>query len=224
MSLVPLGSLAKRFGVKAVCYGPAGGGKTPVLCTAPRPVILVTEPGMLSVREVMNVPAWDAINNPKQIVDFFKWLNSSAEAKGFDTVGMDSLSQMAELILREELGRNKDGRKAYGEMSRRVMEHMENLFYMPQKHTFLIAKQQIIEVGEGKFKQPYFPGQDLGVKIPHLFDEFWQLDTHRVPGQAQPVKALLTRQRFDTMARDRSGNLDEYEQPDLTNVFKKAMQ
>lgn len=219
----PAHKLAMRFGIKAVIYGPPGSGKTPLVETAPRPVMLVCEPGMLSMRK-SNLPCWNAINQPKEIDAFFKWLAGSAEAKNYDTIGMDSVSQAAELILREELGRNKDGRKAYGEMSRRVMEYMETLFYMPQKHTALLCKQAIIEgVNDGKMRLPYFPGQDLGIKMPHLFDAFWHLDNHRIQGVPQPQRALLTRARFDTMARDRSGLLDEYEYPNLQQVFAKAM-
>lgn len=224
MPVVAAHTLAMRFGIKAVIFGPPGSGKTPLLETAPRPIALITEPGMLSMRK-SNLPCWNAINSPKEIEEFFKWLRSSNEAKNYDTVCMDSLSQMAELIIREELGRNKDGRKAYGEMSRRVMDHLEFLFYMPQKHTALLCKQAVIDgANEAKVRIPSFPGQDLGVKVPHLFDAFWHLDKHRIPGVAQPTRALLTQANFSTMARDRSGLLNEYEPADLSQVFHKAMQ
>ena len=40
---------AQNFGVKAIVYGPAGTGKTPILNTAPRPVLLATEAVLLSM-------------------------------------------------------------------------------------------------------------------------------------------------------------------------------
>ena len=116
-NLKPASELAQRFGVKALVYGGPGMGKTPIIKTAPRPVLCVVEPGMLSMRDAVNIPAWDAYT-PERIDEFFKWLFTSAEAKNFDTVGIDSISQLAEIILTQELNRNKDGRKAYGEMSR----------------------------------------------------------------------------------------------------------
>lgn len=106
--LKPASELAQRFGVKALVYGGPGMGKTPIIKTAPRPVLCVVEPGMLSMRDAVNIPAWDAYT-PERIDEFFKWLFTSAEAKNFDTVGIDSISQLAEIILTQELNRNKDG-------------------------------------------------------------------------------------------------------------------
>ena len=108
-NLKPASELAQRFGVKALVYGGPGMGKTPIIKTAPRPVLCVVEPGMLSMRDATNIPAWDAYT-PERIDEFFKWLFTSNEAKNFDTVGIDSISQLAEIILTQELNRNKDGR------------------------------------------------------------------------------------------------------------------
>jgi hypothetical protein len=49
-SLRPARDFAVQYGVKAIVYGPPGSGKTPVINTAPRPVMLVCEPGLLSMR------------------------------------------------------------------------------------------------------------------------------------------------------------------------------
>ena len=219
--LKPASQLAQRFGVKALAYGGPGTGKTPMINTAPRPVLCVVEPGMLSMR-TSNVPAWEAYDAPK-IDEFFKWLFTSNEARNFDTVGIDSISQLAEIILTEELKRNKDGRRAYGEMSRRVMEIVNALYYLPQKHIYLIGKQALADEGGMMRKKPYFPGQDLNVKIPHMYDEILHIGQANIPGQAKPVVAIRTAETFDIMARDRSGRLAELEPPDLTALFNKAM-
>lgn len=219
--LKPASQLAQRFGVKALAYGGPGTGKTPMINTAPRPVLCVVEPGMLSMR-TSNVPAWEAYDVPR-INEFFKWLFTSNEARNYDTVGIDSISQMAEIILTEELKRNKDGRKAYGEMSRAVMEIVNALYYLPQKHVYLIGKQSIVDEGGIMRKKPYFPGQDLNVKIPHMYDEILHIGMSQVAGMPKPVAAIRTAETFDIMARDRSGRLAELEPPDLTNLFNKAM-
>src|SRR4051794_11666434 len=115
--LKPASQLAQRFGVKALAYGPPGSGKTPIFNTAPRPVMCVVEPGMLSMRS-SSIPCWEAYTAEK-IDEFFDWLFTSREAANFDSVGIDSISQLAEIILTQELDpkRNKDGRAAYGKMS-----------------------------------------------------------------------------------------------------------
>lgn len=99
--LKPASQLARRYGVKSVVFGSPGSGKTPLINTAPRPVLLVTEPGMLSMRG-SNVPAWEAYS-PALITEFFEWFMKSREAANFDTLGIDSISNIAEIILAEEL-------------------------------------------------------------------------------------------------------------------------
>lgn len=218
--LRPASDFALRYGAKTVVYGPPGSGKTPVLNTAPRPVLLCIEPGMLSMRQ-SNVPTWAGFT-PKHIDEFFDWVLKSNEAANFDTICVDSVSQMAEVILEEELGRNRDGRKAYGEMSRRVMKHMNGIFFAQRKHTYLICKQATVEDNAARMFRPYFPGQDLNVKIPHLFDVTMHLAVHNIPGVGQH-KAFRTAPSFDAVARDRSGKLNEFEPCDLTALFNKIM-
>lgn len=222
-NLVAASTLAQKNGVKALVYGPPGTGKTPLIKTAPRPVLCVVEPGMLSMRDAHNVPAFAAYDFAK-IDEFFKWFFESAEAKAFDTLGLDSLSQMAEIVLTHYKSRNKDGRKAYGEMSEYMMNIINKLYFMPQKHLYLICKQARIDNGDNSYMLPSFPGQDLSVKVPHLFDEIIRLAKCRIPGVVAEVTAFQTRESFNYMARDRSGKLDEFEQPDLSTLFNKCMQ
>lgn len=219
--LQPVGQLARRFGVKAIIYGGPGTGKTPLTSTAPRPVLLVVEPGLLSMR-TSNVPAFEAYTYPK-IIEFLDWFHSSKEAANFDTLAIDSISQVAEIILTNELLVNKDGRKAYGEMSIKVMQILNKLYFMPQKHIYLIAKQGTFDENGTARKKPFFPGQDLNVKVPHLFDEIFHLALTRIPGINGEVMAIRTKESYDIMARDRSGNLAEFERPHLGEIFTKAM-
>ncbi|MBN46248.1 MAG: hypothetical protein CMH23_07220 [Methylophaga sp.] len=220
--LRPASQLAQQFGVKCLAYGGPGMGKTPLIKTAPRPVLCVVEPGMLSMRDANNLPAWDAYT-PERIEEFFDWLFKSNEAKQFDTVGIDSVSQLAEIFLTQELKRNKDGRKAYGEMSRRVMDLVNGLYYLPNKHVYLIGKQAVRDENGVSTKAPYFPGQDLNVKVPHLYDEILHIGEANVPGQPKPVVAIRAQPTFGIMARDRSGRLNELEPPNLGDLFRKCM-
>lgn len=234
-NLRPASQLARRYGVKAIVFGGPGSGKTPLINTAPRPVLLVTEPGMLSMR-TSNVPAWEAYE-PAKIKEFFDWFMKSQEAKNFDTLAIDSISNIAELILAEELQKVKHGMKAYGNMSERVMAVCNDLYYMPQKHIAMIAKQGLVENGRQTIlqngevtyepimqKRPFFPGKDLNVKIPHLFDNVMHLGEVVIPGMNKPQRALRTKEIPEVFARDRLGNLAEVEPPDLSAIFGKAMQ
>lgn len=163
-----------------------------------------------------NIPTWGAWT-PALIDEFFDWLFQSHEAKQFDTVVIDSCSQMAETYLDHEYPRHKDKRAAYGEMSRRTRTHLEKLYFFPEKHTYLIGKQGT----DGGKKRPYFPGQELNTWVPHRYDVVLYCDEFQ--GPQGKFKGFQTRGGYDTVARDRSGQLNEFEPCDLTALFAKCM-
>lgn len=221
--LRPLGDFAMRSGVKTVVYGPPGSGKTPISNTAPRPVILVSEPGVLSVRTSI-IPAWGG-TSPKLIDEFFDWFFGSNERRNFDTLIWDSVSYGAETYLQAEFagtskaGNAVHGEKAYGNMLKNVMRHLRRLFFAENCHTYLICQQGI---GSNGNVYPGFPGRALEKEVPHLFDEILHLGLKNVPGYGL-VPAFQTQSTFDILARDRSGKLAMFEPPDLAGLFAKAM-
>lgn len=216
-SLKPAKDFAIRFGVKAVVYGPAGSGKTPIINTAPRPLLLACEPGLLSMRNSM-VPTFQAFT-AKLIDEFFEWFFKSTETKNFDTIAVDSGSHMAEVYLERAKQNNKHGLAAYGQMAEDSLEHLNGLYWMQQKHVYLIAKQEITDKG---FKRPYFPGRQLPIEMPHKYDQILNLDIHNIPGMGQ-YKAFRCWGTIDTLARDRTGMLNEFEEPNFGKLVQKAM-
>lgn len=218
-NLVPTSSLVRRFGVKAVVYSGPGKGKTPLLTTAPNPVICFTEPGFLSVRKY-NGPAYPAFTY-REIKEFWLWALGSQEARQFQTFCCDSISQLAEIILNEEKPKHKDGRKAYGEMFDKTMEIMNWVYFATNFNALLIAKEDV-KTEDNKYR-PYFPGKELNVKIPHLFDFVWRIEEMK-DSKGQSQRVIRTRESFDAFARDRSGNLAEIEPADVSYLFQKSMQ
>jgi len=232
-SLRPAKELAHRFGVKAIIYGQPGTGKTPMLNTCPRPVLLATEAGLGSMRD-SNLPTFDAYT-PARIEEFFEWFLKSREASNFDTLAIDSGSQLAETILARELDREKHGKKAYGEMAKHCMEWFDALYFMPQKHIIVNCKMMKAEAGKtivqqgGAFtvevqyqSQPYFPGQALNISVPHRFDQILYVAEAHVPGIGKTT-AIHTKGGADYLARDRFGNLAALEEPHLGKLIQKAM-
>jgi hypothetical protein len=224
--LRPASDFARRFGVKHINYGPPGTGKTPLINTAPRPVLLAVEPGLLSMKN-SNVPTFYA-PTVARVNEFFSWLFGSAEARNFDTVGIDSGSQICELILDEELskksasGKKVDGKAAYGEMSRRAFNmYLGPLYFMENKHMYIICKQALVDIDGTTYRAPSFPGKDLYTKVPHLYDLITHFDRPAFQPQAAPV--LRTIGDMTVLARSRGGNLQPFEQPDLAALYSKIM-
>lgn len=218
----PAGTFSNSTGLKAIVYGAPGSAKTPLINTAPRPFLLITEPGMLSMRG-SNIPAYEAYTGAK-IDEFMEWWFKSTETKNFDTLAVDSASQMADTYLQDALnGKSKSGNKvhgkaAYGELAIETMKHLRPLFYQPLKHCYIVCKQMV----EDGVKKPYFPGQQLNTEVPHLYDAILHLGIHNVP-QVGQVLSFQCRQSIDTIARDRSGKLNEFEEPHFGKLVSKAM-
>lgn len=220
-AIQPIHTRVARYGVKATVYGGPGTGKTPLLLTAPNALHAFSEPGLLSIRK-SDQPSV-LLTNVRDMKDYADWIVGSNEARHFQTFTFDSVSQMAEIALREAKGgKNKNGQAWYGMMSDDIQYILERLYYGQGFHCVMLAKEGNVTVDGITKYRPYFPGQDLNIKTPHLFDSTWRLEWMQYNNQL--VRAIRTREGTMAFARDRSGNLAEFEPPDLTYLINKAMQ
>jgi len=214
------GEFAKNYGVKALIYGPAGTGKTPILNTAPRPVLLACEPGLLSMRG-SKIPTWEAYTAPR-IDEFFRWFNTSAEAKNFDTIGVDSISQMADVYLQEAKKTEKHGLKQYGVMAENTISNLRSLYFTRYKHAYLIAKEEILNLNGVSMRRPFFPGQMLNSDVPYMYDCILHLAKVPIPNVGEQL-AFRCIGSYDVIARNRTGTLSEFEFPNFTDIINKCM-
>jgi hypothetical protein len=219
--LKPAGDFANNFGCKCMVYGPAGTGKTPIFASAPRPLLLATEPGLLSMRG-SKIPTYEAYT-PARVDEFFKWFFNSTETKNFDTLGIDSASQIADIYLIDAQKNNKHGLKAYGEMAENTMEHLRTLYYTRYKHTYVICKEEIKDLDGQSMRRPYFPGQVLPISVPHLYDFILRLAKTNVPGVQGETLAFQCQGSYNVLSRNRTGNLSQYEPPNFSTLVDKAM-
>lgn len=222
MKLTTTGELAAASGVKAIIYGGAGCGKTPLLLTAPNPVYVAIERGQVSLQG-SNIPAIEAFTLP-QFYETLAWLDKSEESKQFDTIYVDSMSAMAQLVLEEELsktsksGAKVDGKAAYGEMANRVMKSINFFNNIQNKHVVLLGHQTI---GTEK-SRVLWPGNNIDAQIPHKFDCVWHLGNHDVPNKGMTY-SLQCRETPEIFARTRFNHCADFEPPNLTYLFNKLM-
>lgn len=221
------GDHAVNFGIKTIVYGPSGTGKTPIINTAPRPLLLSIEPGLLSMRG-STVPTYEA-HSSQRIDEFFKWFFNSTETKNFDTLGIDSGSYMADVYLQTALkgtsnaGNKKHGMQAYGDMATNTMEHLRTLFYTRYKHVYLICKEELADVEFQSLRRPYFPGKVLNIDVPFLYDFILRLAKTNVPGVVGETLAFQCNGTMNISARNRTGNLNDFEPPNFSTLVNKAM-
>lgn len=226
MKIVNVTELHAAQGIKALVYGPPGTAKTPLTLTAPRPLYVACETGSRSISRAVKLPAVPC-QTVEQINEFRKWLKSSQEANSFDTIAVDSLSQMAEIYLANAQRTNKDGRAAFGIMAKSMREFVDEIRTLPRKHAYLICKLGMRNVAETGMNIPSFPGKDLESFIPHEIDFVWFISRRIVQGIPGEPLAIQTAGTADTMARSRipldAPQLNFLEPPHLGKLFEKLM-
>lgn len=206
-------------GVKVLVYGRPGAGKTRLCATAPNPIILSAESGLLSLAE-SDIP-YIQIASIKDLNEAYAWLTESEDAAGYQTVCLDSVSEIAEQVLATEKGNFADGRKAYGEMQDRMTRLLRAFRDLPGRNVYFSAKMEKTQSDEGLMLYgPSLPGKTLTQGVGYFFDEEFALVTIKdSEGNLQRVLQTFSDTSYE--AKDRSGKLDFYEAPDLSKVFRK---
>lgn len=208
-------------GVKVLGFGAAGAGKTRFCGTAPSPLIISAEAGLMSLRH-KKIPV-AVVHDIKDVDEAFTWCSLSAAKSGIKTICLDSISEITEKCLAAEKVKNKDPRAAYGEMAGRVIELVKKFRDLSGFHVIVTCKQtQIVDAITGVPKAvPLAPGQQVGPALPYLFDEVFYLYRDTDPATGVPYHACRTHASANCDAKDRSGVLDEIEYPDFANILHK---
>ena len=144
--------------VKILVYGASGSGKTRLISTAPNPLIISTEKGLLTLRD-MNIDYVEA-NNFDELQQAF----DLAKKSKYSTIALDSISEVTELLLikfKEEA--IKDKRQAYGKMAETGMSLIRNFRDLPGKNVIFTCKEtqrEDEELGITTY-EPGMPGRVL---------------------------------------------------------------
>lgn len=228
---------AENNGVKVLVYGDSGMGKTLLAATMPAPVLISAESGLLSLKPknvervfgladpsvTYNMPVI-LVRNVDDLTEAYNWCLKANEARQFQSVGLDSLTEIAEVVLNNAKRQVKDPRQAYGEL----IEKMETLIRafrdLPGKHVYMAAKMEPMKdelTGIVRFG-PSMPGAKLGPKLPYYFDEVFRLAVNK-DGQGNPYRYFQTQPDLQFVAKDRSGALASIERPHLSHCFSKIL-
>lgn len=214
--------LAGLHGIKVLVYGGAGVGKTTLVRTAPAPLLISAEAGLLSLRNV-DIPV-APVTDLESLMNIYMWITRSAEARQFHTICLDSVSEIGEVCLAAAKKQFKDPRQAYGDLIDRMMLLLRAFRDLPEKHVYFSAKMERLTDDGGIAKyQPSMPGKQLGPAMPYLFDEVFYMGIGR-DQNGKDYRYLRTAPDYQYDAKDRSGTLAMLEPPDLTHIFNKILQ
>jgi phage nucleotide-binding protein len=205
--------LVDQQGAKILIYGQAGAGKTFATQSMPGKVLVISaEAGLLSIKDAPNVSAIE-VANYDDLREVYAALRSGELV--YDSVCLDSVSEISEILLVHEKGRNKDGRMAYQNVSEAVTSLMRS-FRDLDMHVLFICKEGKENNDGVFFFGPKMASKPLGDAITYFFDEVLAL-------RVIPVAARWLQSRIGQgyTAKDRSGKLEAFEEPNLTALIAK---
>jgi len=223
-------------GIKVLVYGGSGVGKTVLTATLPNPVLISAEAGALSLREsnlkrlfgddptiCYNMPII-TIRTADDLRDVHLWCHQSAEAKNFQSIALDSISEIGEVVLNNAKRQVKDPRQAYGDLIEQMETAIRAFRDLPGKNVLVSAKMEPLKdelSGIVKYG-PSMPGAKRGPKLPFFFDEVFRLGVSK-DQQGKEFRFLQTQPDLQFEAKDRSGALSLSEPPNLNYIFNKIV-
>lgn len=213
---------AQLNGVKVLVYGQAGAGKTVLASTAPAPFLISAEGGELSLRG-FQIPMVK-VTTVDELSAIYNWAANSHEAKQFQTICIDSLSEIAEVVLNNAKRQVKDPRQAYGELIEKMETTIRLFRDLPGRNVYMSAKMEPTKdelTGVVKYG-PAMPGSKLASKLPYFFDEVFRLGINKTQ-QGESYRFLQTQPDLQYEAKDRSGALASMEPPHLAQLFNKIL-
>ncbi len=123
-------------GVKLLVYGAAGAGKTSLVRTLPKPIVLSAEGGLLSLADE-DIPFIE-ISSVSDLQDAYSWLTGE-EGSEYQSICLDSISEIAEVVLNYEKKHAKDPRQAYGAMQEQITDLIRAFRDIQGKHVYLFV-------------------------------------------------------------------------------------
>ena len=210
-------------GIKILVHGPAGACKTSLCATTGEPTVIISaESGLLSLRgfdiPVIEVKALD------QLYEAYDFVVNTEEGQSFKWICLDSISEIAEVVLNHEKKVAKDPRQAYGALAEKMTDLIRAFRDLPGRNVYFSCKQERAkdEQSGAMLYYPAMPGNMLKQGVGYFFDEVFALRVEK-DADGNPTRWLQTSRDYNYEAKDRSGSLDMFESPDLSAIAAKII-
>lgn len=216
-------SIASRS-PKFLVYGGSGVGKTTLIASLRGKILILSaEAGLLSLdgadvdADVVEVQTMDALRA------VYSELRGTDH--GYAWVVLDSVSEIAEVVLSHEKAKTKDPRQAYGALQDETVKIMRAFRDLSVGVYFTAKLNAVKDEATGRVSYGIgMPGSKLGEAIPYLFDEVFRMvviDEDDGNGGKVGVRYLMTATDGKSVAKDRSGRLAQWEIADLGAIVDK---
>ncbi|MCH9735902.1 MAG: ATP-binding protein [Actinomycetia bacterium] len=208
-------------GIKILIHGLAGSGKTVFCATTGVPTLIISaESGLLSIANAPSYIKTTVVKTIHELEQAYEFLLSNIDM--FECVALDSISEIAEVLLADEKANAKDPRQAYGNLSDRMLDILRKFRDLENIDVIMSSKQVRIEDPDTNTTRyvPSLPGKSLTNSISYLFDEVFALRVEK-DEDGDDYRIIQTGRDRNYEAKDRSGALDMFEQPMARLIFAK---
>ena len=223
-----MSDIQKDQGIKILIHGPTNSGKTYSLRTLPnheRCIVISAEGGLIAVSEHCPDMSVIEVASIDDMREAHKYLKDNPGM--FDTLIMDSGTDIAERSLEEHLGKKtNDGNKAhgmqaYGNTQEEMIKMMKSFRDLTNKNVLIICQQEKMIVEDyGMFYGPSMPGKKLANKLPYLFDLVGCMRM-KTDEKGEIIRKIQFHAEETYICKDRTGKLNQFEEIDWSIIFNK---
>lgn len=220
-------------GIKVLISGPSGSGKTTLASTLEgKTLIISAESGLLSLKGkaknavVYNISKTDedaVVPMEKRMARLHEVYIYLKEVKhDFDNVFLDSLTEMNDCLmalLKTKYVDPKETLKMYGENKEKMIALVKSFRDLPL-NVIIISLSSVEKDDVGRRFTTSDVVGSVAQRLPAMFDEVFYLFVS-ADEKGKQHRKLQCHPTAEVVAKDRSGKLDMYEEPNLGNVFKK---
>lgn len=201
--------------IKGIIYGKSSVGKTTLCSTLDKCIVLSAENGLLSLKE-FNIP-YIEIKNTTDLMEAYEFLYNNSD---YDSIVVDSISEIAQQILTQEKLNTKDLRQQYMFMQDKVIKLLKAFRDIPNKNVILLAQESLENIDNKLMYNISFPGKNLHKDCLYLFDFIFRMVVF-TNEEGILERFIQTVVDEESVCKDRSSSLESFEEPNLNNIFNK---
>ena len=223
--IMPINLTGSSTHINMLCYGLPGVGKTRAIATAPKPYLLNIENNLMSLRGEKHIVGSTVTDWP-QVKAVLRTIEERVKAGTcpYETLCIDSLSEMGNIRL--AYGEDVEGLSGFtlwGIIAKDLLTWLRRLKALPI-HLYVVcqAQKDKDEKSGTLTVSPSLVGNRMSRELPYIFDEVFLLE-RSVDRDGVASSMFKTYDGGNTIVKDHSGKLSQFEPPNLTNVFNKAL-
>jgi len=203
-------------------YGQSGVGKTVFCSTAPNPLFLDAEGGLLSIKHSVDFIKIDSLQKLREVYSFLR-----EEKHNYQTVVIDSLTEVVKYVLDsivQERNVELPTLREWGILSESIRKIVRLFRDLPMNLlvTCLTSEQKDESTGKIHINPSVFG--KLEKELPAYFDIVLYMHSAKDPKTGEIKRGLLTESTEKYVAKDRSNKLDRVEVPDFQIIYDKIFQ